>query len=129
MLAGVALAQQNGAKKSKAKPSAPDEGATLYKRNCAVCHGNDAKGGSAPKSGPFIEAPPDLTNLAKRHNGKFPDEYVATVLRSGVKVPDHGPAEMPVWGAIFKASASSDEAQVDKRIAALTAYLKSLQTK
>jgi mono/diheme cytochrome c family protein len=129
VLAGAAFAQQNKAKKSRAKPPAPDEGATLYKRNCAVCHGNDAKGGSAPKSGPFIESPPDLTTLAKRHNGSFPDEYVATVLRSGVKVPDHGPAEMPVWGTIFKASANSDEAEVNRRIAALITYLKSIQAK
>jgi mono/diheme cytochrome c family protein len=129
MLAGAAFAQQNKTKKSHPKPSASDDGATLYKRNCAVCHGNDAKGGSAPKSGLFVEPAPDLTTLAKRHNGTFPEEYVATVLRSGVKVPDHGPAEMPVWGTIFKASANSDEAQVNQRIAALTAYLKSLQVK
>ncbi len=127
MLASAAFAQHS--KKSTAKPSAPDEGATLYRRNCAVCHGNDAQGGSAPKSGLFTEAPPDLTTLARRHNGKFPDDYVASVLRSGVKLPGHGPAEMPVWGAIFKAAAKSDEAQVNQRIAALTAYLKSVQVK
>ena len=129
MLASAAFAQQDSAKKSKAKPSAPDEGATLYRRNCAVCHGNDAKGGSAPKSRLFIQPAPDLTTLAKRHNGKFPEGYVATVLRSGVKLPGHGPAEMPVWGTIFEASAKSDEAQVNQRIAALTAYLKSVQVK
>lgn len=129
ILAGDAFSRQNGSTKSKAKPPAPDEGATLYRRNCAVCHGNDAKGGSAPKSGLFTERPPDLTTLAKRHRGKFPEEYVATVLRSGVKLPGHGPAEMPVWGAIFKASAKADEAQVNQRIAALTAYLKSVQMK
>jgi mono/diheme cytochrome c family protein len=129
LVGAAAFAQQKRAKKSNAKPSVLEEGATLYKRNCAVCHGNDAQGGSAPKSGLFIEAPPDLTTLAKRHNGSFPDQYVATVLRSGVKIPDHGPAEMPVWGTIFKASAKSDQAEVDRRIAALTAYLKSLQAK
>jgi mono/diheme cytochrome c family protein len=129
ILAGAAFARQNGAKKSAAKSSAAAEGAALYKRYCAVCHGNDAKGGSAPKSGLFTEAPPDLTTLAKRHNGDFPGEFIATVLRSGVKMPEHGPAEMPVWGTIFKAAAKSDEAQVNQRIAALTAYLESLQVR
>ncbi|GEM_PF-3952771 len=87
------------------------EGARLYKRNCAVCHGNDAKGGKAPKSALFTTPAPDLTTLAQRHEGKFPDEYVRTVLRSGVKMPDHGTAEMPIWGAIFNATAKSDQAQ------------------
>jgi mono/diheme cytochrome c family protein len=129
MLPGAAFAHQNSSKKSGGKLPALAEGATLYKRNCAVCHGNDAKGGSAPKSRLFTQPAPDLTTLTKRHNGKFPGEYVASVLRSGAKVPGHGPAEMPVWGTIFKASANSGEAQVDHRIAALTAYLESLQVK
>ena len=107
----------------------PEEGPALYKRNCAVCHGSDAKGGSAPDSSLFTKPAPDLTTLAKRHHDKFPDEYVAAVLRSGAKVPDHGPAEMPVWGAIFKASADSDQAQVNRRIDNLVAYLKSIQAK
>ena len=123
------FARQHADKKSNGKNSVTTEGAALYKRNCAVCHGNDARGGDAPKSAIFTEPAPDLTTLARRHHGKFPDEYIATVLRSGVKMPGHGPAEMPVWGAIFKASANSDEAQVNQRIAALAAYLKSIQVK
>jgi mono/diheme cytochrome c family protein len=127
--AALAIDLPHKSKMSTRKSSAIEEGAALYKRNCAVCHGNDAKGGSPPKSRLFTQPAPDLTTLAKRHDGKFPKDYVATVLRSGVKVPDHGPAEMPVWGTIFKASASGNEAQGNQRIAALTAYLKSLQVK
>lgn len=129
MLAGGTLAAQSKAKKSKAKSSPLEDGETLYRRNCAVCHGNDAKGGSAPKSRLFTQPAPDLTTLAKRHGGKFPEKYVASLLRSGVKLPDHGPAEMPVWGTIFKGSPNSSDAEVDRRIAALTGYLKSLQVK
>lgn len=127
--AALAIELPHHGKTSTRSSSGVEEGAELYKRHCAVCHGSDAKGGSAPKSKLFTEPAPDLTMLASRHDGKFPDEYVSTVLRSGVKVPDHGPAEMPVWGTIFKASANSDEAQVNRRTAALTAYLKSIQSK
>jgi hypothetical protein len=58
-----------------------------------------------------------------------PEAYVADVLSNGVKMPDHGPAEMPVWGIIFKSTAKSDETQVKVRITKLTNYLKSIQTK
>ena len=101
-------------------------GAELYTQHCAVCHGNDLKG-TGPAPYPY-RPPPDLTTLAKRHGGKFPDAYVSRVLRNGVVMPAHGPAEMPVWGDEFTAK-RLDEAQVTLRIARLTNYVKSLQAK
>lgn len=101
-------------------------GAELYRQHCAVCHGNDLKG-SGPVPYPF-RAPPDLTTLARRHGGKFPDAYVSNVLRNGVVMPAHGPAEMPIWGADFTMERLG-ETQVALRITNLTNYIKSLQEK
>jgi hypothetical protein len=91
-----------------------------------VCHGNDLKG-SGPVVYPF-RAPPDLTTLARRHSGEFPDAYVSNVLRNGVVMPAHGPAEMPIWGADFTMEGLG-ETQVALRIKNLRNYIKSLQEK
>jgi mono/diheme cytochrome c family protein len=103
-------------------------GAQLYKQFCAACHGNDLKG-NGPGPAPFKDVPPDLTTLARRHGGNFPDDYVTGVLRNGITIPDHGPPEMPTWDADFKAGYGLNEAQVASRIANLTGYIKSRQAK
>jgi len=107
------------------KGSNTPSGAELYAQHCAVCHGNDLQG-----AGPFPppdRKPPDLTRLARRHGGKFPEAYVSKVLRNGVTLPAHGPAEMPVWGSDFAAKERIDEVQVAERIRRLVSYLKAAQ--
>lgn len=127
--AGFCAAQEKPAKQTKPAESTV-AGAKLYKQNCAVCHGNDGKGnGPPPAASRFTEPTPDLTTLTKRHNGEFPADYVKSVLRNGVSMPDHGPAEMPVWGVVFQAIAKSDETKVAARIADLSNYIQSLQAK
>jgi len=114
-------AQDVPSKKGSNTPS----GAELYAQPCAVCHGNDLQG-----AGPFpppYRKPPDLSRLARRHGGKFPEAYVSKVLRNGVTLPAHGPAEMPVWGSDFAAKERIDEAQVAERIRRLISYLKAAQ--
>ena len=105
----------------------PVSGAELYKENCAVCHGEDLKGGG-PVPYPY-RVPPDLTKLARAHGGKFPEGYVSDVLQLGVILPAHGPAEMPVWGSAFRLGARLDDAQIAKNISELTNYIKSCQAK
>lgn len=127
LAAGSSAAPQKLAETEK---SAQASGAKFYRENCAVCHGNDGKGnGPPPSSSSFTASPPDLTTLARRHDGKFPDAYVESVLRNGVSLPDHGTAEMPAWGTILKATTKSDEAKIAQRIKNLIEYLKSIQEK
>jgi mono/diheme cytochrome c family protein len=118
--------QEERAKKVSAENVTSGE--QLYKQHCAACHGNDLKG-NGPAPPPFKDMPPDLTTLAQRHGGKFPDAYVMDVLRNGVVLPAHGPPEMPTWGSDFRASDRLDETQVTLRIINLKNYIKSLQAK
>lgn len=104
----------------------PKSGAGTYKEYCAVCHGRNGKG-NGPAASALKVRPPDLTTLTRRHGGKFPDAYVANVLRNGVKVDAHGTAEMPIWGPLFMSIDSSYQSQFDLRITSLTNYIKALQ--
>ena len=113
--------------KKPAEETGPS-GEKLYKRDCAVCHGNDLKG-NGPAPPPFKDVPPDLTKLAKSHGGKFPEKYFEDVLRNGVPIPAHGSPEMPTWGADFRTREHLDSEQVTLRITSLSNYIKSLQEK
>jgi len=125
-IAAVARAQEK--KSPHPLASVPVSGAQLYKRYCAVCHGNDLKGGG-PVSTEFKNPPSDLTTLAVRHEGKFPDAYVEDVLQNGVKTPAHGNTEMPIWGPIFASIPGTNPDLAKTRITNLTSYIKSMQAK
>ena len=124
--AATAVAQDK--KPAHSPGSDPVSGLQLYKRYCAVCHGNDLKG-NGPISPEFKNGPSDLTTLAQRHGGKFPDAYVEEVLRNGVQKPAHGNTEMPIWGPLFATIRGTDPALVNVRIVNLTNYIKSIQAK
>ena len=106
-----------------------ESGSELYAVHCAVCHGNDLRGGTSDPPPPPYRVPPDLTMLARRHGGKFPEAYVSHVLRNGVMMPAHGPAEMPIWGEDFRVEDRLDQAQVESRIKNLVNYIRSRQAK
>jgi mono/diheme cytochrome c family protein len=114
-------------KQEQIEQKSPLSGAHMFKAYCAACHGKDAKG-HGPAASALKQAPADLTTLAKRHGGKFPDLYVADVLRNGVKTPAHGDAEMPVWGPLFR-SMDPDALFMHIRISSVMSYIKSLQVK
>jgi len=129
--AGLAVAQSQPAgtvKKTPVQPTSPASGAEMFKQYCAACHGTDAKG-NGPAASQLKQQPPDLTTLAKRHEGKYPDDYVASILRFGAKSPTHGSSDMPVWGPLLSSVSNHDKEQVQMRIYNLTAYIKTLQVK
>jgi mono/diheme cytochrome c family protein len=100
-------------------------GSVMYKQYCAACHGVDTKGGG-PAASSLKMPPPDLTTLANRHNGKFPDDYVSDVLLLG-PIAAHGSAAMPTWGPLFSYLDKHSESAVRQRIKKLSDYLASLQ--
>lgn len=130
--ATLAVAQESSVKKTPIQQTSATSGAEMFKTYCAVCHGADAKG-NGPAASALKVAPPNLTTLAKRYNGKFPDSYVVTVLQEGPAMASHGSKDMPIWGNLFGAIGGAmntvDSPQVKLRISNLTHYLESLQEK
>ena len=61
--------------------------------------------------------------------GKFPYEYVSSILRFGPGPSAHGSSDMPTWGPIFSIIEKGNEKAVQERIKRLSAYLASLQEK
>jgi mono/diheme cytochrome c family protein len=125
-IAALGLAQKPEIKKVPLKPTPPESGSAMFSEYCAVCHGRDAKG-TGPAAPALKVPPPDLTALAKRHNGKFPAAYVSNIIRSGGDAIAHGSKDMPMWGSAFWSLTPHDEATVQERIANLTRYIESLQ--
>ena len=69
--------------------SDPSSGKQMFKDYCAACHGMDGKGNGPATE--FLKAPPpDLTTMAKRNDGKFPESKFATILRFGTSAHPHG---------------------------------------
>jgi mono/diheme cytochrome c family protein len=104
------------------------DGRDIYRFYCASCHGLDGKG-----DGPIASAlqtwPADLTRLAVRNAGTFPDGRVKTLVTNGAATPpSHGTREMPVWGPTFRSLEPSDQL-VAARIANVISYVKSIQAK
>jgi mono/diheme cytochrome c family protein len=115
-------------KKVPIKQTSPASGKEMYTQYCAACHGADAKG-TGPAAVALKTPPSDLTTLAKRHDGKYPSDVVANILRSGTEVAAHGSADMPTWGPLFKSLDPNHDISVQQRIRNLNVYLESLQAK
>lgn len=111
-----------------ARPMSPVSGQQMYIAYCAVCHGNDGKGG-----GPATEAlktpPPDLTMLARKNGGKYPSDHVTSAIQGDLHMPEHGSKEMPVWGNLFWGMSHGHSSEVQLRVANLNKYVESLQAK
>jgi mono/diheme cytochrome c family protein len=101
-------------------------GKVMFQQYCATCHGTDAKG-NGPLATLLKTPPANLTALSKRHAGKFPYEYVSSVLQFGPGPSAHGSSDMPAWGPIFRYYDKQNERVVQQRIKNLSNYLASVQ--
>ena len=127
----VAFAADEGVgktvKKVNAQPTATVNGADLFKEYCAVCHGADAKG-SGPAADALKQRPVDLTQLARKNNGTFPELHVMNFIKGDDVVAAHGSRDMPVWGQIF-GSMSANQDLVQVRVYNLLKYIEDIQAK
>lgn len=103
-------------------------GKQMFEAYCASCHGVSGKG-DGPAAGALKSPPANLTVLSKNNGGKFPANRVTSILRGQATVTAHGNRDMPVWGPVFWHMSQGHEAEVHQRVANLTHYIESLQTK
>ena len=109
------------------KPTVAVDGKTLYREYCAVCHGPNGKG-SGPAAAALKTAPPDLTRMAQRNNGRFPEDQVLQSLQEGGSTTAHGSHDMPIWGSIFN-NMNSNPGMAQTRVHAVLQYLEQIQVK
>jgi mono/diheme cytochrome c family protein len=121
----------SGSADTAAQPDqrAAGHGERQFRLSCAGCHGVDARG-NGPIA-PVLSAPvPDLTLIASRHGGRFPDEDVYRIIDGQADLSAHGPRHMPVWGYEFFADDPDDEVahrKATEKIDRVVSYLRSIQ--
>jgi mono/diheme cytochrome c family protein len=110
-------------------PPLAQSGERLYVRHCAVCHGRSGTG-DGPFRGVLTIPPSDLTRIAERRGGAFPDDEIGAFVDGRFVPKAHGTREMPVWGRWLgepiAPGVERDEAARGEILAIVT-YLKALQ--
>lgn len=105
--------------------SNPQSGEQMYRDYCAACHGPGGKG-DGPAAAFLKSWPPDLTTMAQRNNGKYPELKVRETLLFGTNSHAHGSSDMPVWGPLSRAE-DQNQKQSNARVSKLTFYIQSVQ--
>jgi mono/diheme cytochrome c family protein len=113
--------------RAESDPGAAGKGQLVFVRYCGSCHGKSASG-DGPLSKDLRVSVPDLTRLAERNKGTFPQERVQKAIENGETLRGHGSSDMPAWGDVFKHARGLDESP-EAEIRNLTEYLRSIQRK
>lgn len=126
----AAIASAGDARDPKVDQVLADMGGELFQQYCASCHGSDARG-TGPAAGALKVRPADLTHIAARRDGQFPDGEIARFIDGRFAPEAHGSREMPVWGERFGErvpEAGVSEEIVRGQIVVLVEYLRSIQS-
>jgi hypothetical protein len=93
---------------------------------CTPCQGLAADG-NGPLA-PIMRAPPaNLRRLSERFRNSLPADRIALFIDGRENVKAYGPRDMPVWGQRFYLEKEGSEDDTNPRLAALVAYLQSIQ--
>lgn len=125
LLIGAALSAQV-IKKGNAQPTPANSGKEMFNQYCAVCHGSGGKG-DGPAANALKKRPADLTQLARKNNGAFPDLHVMNYITGEEAVAAHGSRDMPMWGQIFGTMNPNSDSVPKVRVRVLTEYIKAFQ--
>ena len=126
---GTASDEQSRSQNQKQSVRLADslQGPDIFREHCAACHGADGRG-NGPAAAALKNTPPDLTSIAKRNGGVFPEERVRSIVAGNEVLISHGSREMPIWGEIFH-QIENDRDYGHVRMQNITDYLKSIQQK
>lgn len=130
-LCAFALALQEGAEPGPtlSRSELTARGEVTFRVYCRSCHGDEGRG-DGPLAPLLKVEVPDLTTLARRYGGEFPEERVSRYVDGREEVAAHGPREMPVWGDAFRSTDDEEgreEARVRQKIRQVVAHLAQIQ--
>jgi mono/diheme cytochrome c family protein len=131
LILAAALSSFAFAARAQESPAA-QRGHNLYEQFCMDCHGMKGQGDGVLAEDLKV-APADLTTIALRRKGVFPDVEIRETIDGRRRVRAHGPLNMPLWGKQFGIGVASaggpNEQETRDKISALVDYLKSIQKK
>lgn len=109
----------------------PQDGKALFMENCAVCHGENAKG-DGPMAREMAKPPKDLTLIQVRNRGEFPRARVMSLIDGYARSDMAGPG-MPEFGALLEGdlipfdSGDGKQTPTPRKLVAILEYLESIQ--
>lgn len=107
------------------------EGRALYLDHCAACHGSAGRG-DGPRAATLSGGAPDLTRIAARAGGTFPEARVMSVIDGYTRRDQHG-SRMPEFGALLAGrqvlwqGPEGQPVPTPESLVALAGYLASIQ--